>query len=374
MPVPATRNVVVDAANFLRSYFSGRPSYLIFFITAVCNARCKHCFYWAEIESANARLELRLEEIVKIARSLKPLIYLSIGGGEPFLRPDLTQVVEAYYENSSLQYLNIVTNGFYTERVLKTVEALLLSCPRLKIKIQVSIDDFEKAHDEYRAVPGIYRKALETIRQLSERFRSKEPRFTLDVATCITKSNKAHVTELHDQLRRELRFDNYQLLYPRGNAEVAAEKDVTPAEYEVAVELLERHDFHRNNNPILSAVNRAARRGILDFLKEDKHPWNCLAGTKFASITERGVLQPCEVLHQMVPGHDSDLGDLRQFDFNVAAALDGQKARKVVDYIRETKCRCSFECASNCNVVFAKKNAVAVLKDWLVGKTNRRAG
>ena len=141
------RNAVTDAVSFLRSYFSAKPSYLIYFVTAVCNARCKHCFYWAEIESANARNELKLEEIAKIARSLDPLIYLSIGGGEPFLRSDLTQVVETYYRNSSLQYLNIVTNGVYTERVMKTVAALLISCPRLKIKIQVSIDDCEKAHD-----------------------------------------------------------------------------------------------------------------------------------------------------------------------------------------------------------------------------------
>jgi MoaA/NifB/PqqE/SkfB family radical SAM enzyme len=335
----------------------------------VCNARCKHCFYWAEIESADARKELKLEDIAKIARSLDPLIYLSIGGGEPFLRSDLTQVVEAYYDNSSLQYLNVVTNGFYTERVLKTVAALLVSCPRLKIKIQVSIDDFEKAHDAYRAVPGIYRKALETIRQLSEQFRSHQPRFTLDVATCITKSNKARVAELHDHLRRELQFDNYQLLYPRGDAEVPGEKEVTPAEYEAAVALMEKHDFHRNNNPILSAVNRVAKRGILNFLKEDAHPWDCLAGKKFVSITERGILQPCEVLHQMTPAYDSDLGDLRKFDFSVTAALAGQKARAVVDHIKKTKCRCSFECASNCNVVFTKKNAAGVIKDWLVGKT-----
>lgn len=363
------RNGVTDALHFLRSYLSNSPSYLIFFITAICNARCKHCFYWAEIESANARNELKLDEIEKIAKSLPHLIYLSVGGGEPFLRSDLTQVIEAFYKHSGLLYLNVVTNGFYTARVLKTVGDLLISCPRLKIKIQVSIDDFEAAHDEYRAVPGIYRKALDTISQLSEKFRNSEPRFTLDIATCITKSNKSHVMQLHDHLRKDLKFDTYQLLYPRGNSQVSEEKDVTPDEYQAAVELMERHDFHRNHNPILSAVNRVARRGILDFLREDKHPWDCLAGKKFVSITERGVLQPCEVLHQMKPEYNSDLGSLRQFDFNVMAALASQKAREVVDYIKKTKCRCSFECASNCNVVFAKKNAANVIKDWLLGRT-----
>lgn len=362
------RTALGDAFNFLRSYFSDKASYLIFFVTAVCNARCKHCFYWAEIGSADARKELKPEEIAKMAKSLSPLIYLSIGGGEPFLRSDLADVVETFYREAGLQYVNVVTNGFYTDRVLKTVDRLLETCPRLKVKIQVSIDDFEKAHDEYRGVPGIYKKAVETIARLSEK-RKSQPRFTLDVATCITKSNKGHVTRLHDQLRKELEFDNYQLLYPRGNAEVMTEKDVTPAEYEAAVELMEKHDFHRNHNPLLSAVNRVAKRGILDFLKDDRQPWGCLAGTKFVSVTERGILQPCEVLHQMVPSYDSDMADLRKFDFDVAAAQKSPKGREVVDYIEKTRCRCSFECGANCNVVFDKKNAAGVVKDWLVGKT-----
>jgi len=363
------RNALTDAWSFLRSYFSPNPSYLIFFVTAACNARCRHCFYRTEIESADVLKELKFEEIEAISRSLPDLIYLSIGGGEPFLRADLARIVEYFYRHSNLQYCNIVTNGFYTDRVIKTVETVLAACPRLRLKVQVSIDDFEKEHDEYRGVPGIYAKAVETVGQLSARFREKEPRFTLDIATCLTRTNKARVNELHAHLRHELRFDNYQFLYPRGNAASAAEKDVSPAEYEAAVELMERHDFRLNNNPLLSAVNRAAKRGILAFLKRDEHPWDCLAAGKFASITERGVLQPCEMLRQIQPGYDSDIGDLRSFGFNVPAALAAAKGREVAAYIKRTKCRCSFECAANCNVVFSKKKALGVIWDRLAGRT-----
>lgn len=363
------RNALTDALSFLRSYFSRHPSYLIFFVTAACNARCKHCFYRTEIESADVLKELKPAEIEKISRSLPDLIYLSIGGGEPFVRADLAQLVESFYRNSNLLYCNIVTNGFYTDRVVETVETVLQRCPRLRLKVQVSIDDFEKEHDEYRGVPGIYGKAVETVRRLSDRFREKEPRFTLDIATCLTRTNKSRVNDLHALLRRELRFDNYQFLYPRGSAAVAAEKDVTPAEYKAAVELMERHDFRRNNNPLLSSVNRAAKRGILAFLERDAHPWDCLAGGKFASITERGMLQPCEMLRQIQPGFDSDIADLRAFDFNVPAALAAAKGREVAAYIKRTLCRCSFECAANCNVVFSKKEALRVIWDRFAGRT-----
>ncbi|MFH1386993.1 MAG: hypothetical protein ABIH50_04955 [bacterium] len=122
----------------------------------------------------------------------------------------------------------------------------------------------------------------------------------------------------------------------------------------------------KHNNSILSVVNRLTRRGIIDYLQQDKYPWECLAGQKIISITERGILQPCEILHQLVPGYNSDLADLRQFDFNVKAALASSKARAVIEHIKKTKCRCSFECAANCNVVFNKKNAIQVILKWLM--------
>jgi len=66
-----------------RSLACGRCSYLIFFVTSKCNAHCKMCFYWREISDAQVRKILSLEEIDRIARNFKNLIYVSITGGEP---------------------------------------------------------------------------------------------------------------------------------------------------------------------------------------------------------------------------------------------------------------------------------------------------
>ena len=208
---------------------------------------------------------------------------------------------------------------------------------------------------------------MESMRRLSLDVRATTPRFNLDVATCLTRTNKSRVTALHDYLRAAIEFDAYQFLYPRGNAEVAQEKNVSAEEYAAALEHAHARDLKIHHNPILAAVNRVARAGILRFLKSDEHPWPCLAGRKFISITERGVLQPCEILGQLKPGYDSDLGKLRDFDFDVSKALASPKARAVTDFIRDTKCRCSFECAANCNVVFAPTQALRVVKTLTKG-------
>ncbi|MDD5302703.1 MAG: radical SAM protein [Elusimicrobia bacterium] len=362
------RNLLTDAVHFLRSYFSGQPSYAIFFVTAICNARCKHCFYWEEIGSAKASQELQLPEIEKMSRSLR-LIYLSVGGGEPFLRKDLAEIVKAFYDNSGLLFCNIVTNGYYTEQTAAVVRRILAECPRLRLKIQVSIDDFEKEHDENRKVPGIYRRALATIRQLSADFRSKEERFSLDIATCLTRSNKTHAMELMTHLRDSAAFDNFSFLYPRGNAEVKEEKDVTPQEYKAAIALIEKAEFRDNNNSILGAVQRVARKGILSVVEKDAYPWPCLGGKKFVNITERGVLQPCEILGQMLPAYKSDMADLHDFDFDVRKALAAKKSKEVVRFIKDSKCKCSFECAAMNNAVFDKRNAAKVLWTWITGSS-----
>lgn len=364
---PPRRSAAGDAAHFARSYFSDDPSYAIFFVTAVCNARCRHCFYWREIAAAKASKELTLAEIEKIARSLDRLIYLSIGGGEPFLRPDLAAVVKAFYDRSGILYCNIVTSGFHTERCVAAVREILRGCPRLTLKVQISVDDFRDGHDRNRGVPGMYDHAMETARRLSAEFRRHHRRFALDVATCLTKSNKGHAEDLAAHLRTEVEFDNFSFLYPRGDAEVPAEKDVTAQEYARAVGSIERTEFRRNHASIFGAVHRVARRGVLRVIERDEAPWRCLAGRKFVSITERGVLQPCEMLGQMLPSYDSTLADLRAFDFDVRRALAGDRAKRVVDFIRETDCHCTFECAAMNNVVFDPRNAVEVLRTWVLG-------
>jgi len=49
-------------AGLLHNY----PSYLIFFVTARCNSKCRMCFYWKEIEKAKNKKELSIKEIEKI--------------------------------------------------------------------------------------------------------------------------------------------------------------------------------------------------------------------------------------------------------------------------------------------------------------------
>jgi len=351
------RGLLERGLRFLTSYLSAEPSYLILFATARCNARCPHCFYRREIDAADAKTELTLAELERIASSLPKLLYLSVGGGEPFLRDDLPDIVRAFHERSGILICSIVTNGFYTDRVESLAKTVLERCPDLRLKIQVSIDDFGPDHDARRGVPGIHARAMETLRRLRA-LPAAHGRLQVDIGTCLTRSNLERAPALVDDLRLRVDFDDHQILYPRGSAADPGEKEVPVDAYEALLRRAAERDPERSR--LLTAVNSVAREGVLRFLKTGAQPWPCLAGRKFISITERGVLQPCEVLKGLRPDFSSDIADLRACGLDVRAALASPKGREVAAFVRDTRCRCSFECAANCNVLFSFKEALRV--------------
>ena len=98
------------------------PSYIIFFVTAKCNASCKMCFYEDNMKkTVGDENELTIEEYEKISKKIKTINILGISGGEPFLRDDLSEIVKIFYKNCSPLLVDLPTNGFFTERILKQV-------------------------------------------------------------------------------------------------------------------------------------------------------------------------------------------------------------------------------------------------------------
>ena len=84
------------------------PATVTFELTNACNLRCKHCFSFA---GERLEDELSIDEIKKVLGDLQNLgtMESDVGGGEPLLRPDLLQVLNAA---QSLDFeMVILTNG-----------------------------------------------------------------------------------------------------------------------------------------------------------------------------------------------------------------------------------------------------------------------
>jgi MoaA/NifB/PqqE/SkfB family radical SAM enzyme len=337
---------------------STEPNYMVVFVTAVCNARCPMCFYWEEIESANAKFELRLEEYEKISVNLNHLYYLSIGGGEPFIRKDLPQIVEAFYKNSRTRAVTVATNGAFPEHVQEYVEYLTEHCPEIQMRIQVSIDNLYEKHDQNRRLKGLFGKLLDTCKVIEAMKEAGAP-LMFSIGTVLTPLNRNDLRDLRQFLDENIAYDDLSLIYPRGNAKDPTFKGVTLVEYRQAKKTF---DSIRTASGLFvhlyQAIDRQAKKGIEGYLEKgsEGYPWTCVAGKKMITLTETGLLTPCEMLYQLKPDIDSNLGNVRDHDYDILRLLASDKAKRLRKYIEDTYCSCSYECAALCNVVFHKKH------------------
>ena len=358
---------------YLRALLSSGPNYLIFFITGRCNLRCAHCFYLDEIESADKKRELTLEEIKKIARNIDNLYHITITGGEPFLRKDINEVVQYFYQYSHTRSLTVTTNGTYPKRVAEKVAEIAQSCPLLIVRIPLSIDGTEFVHDEMRGLPGTWKKVVQTyelLHTVSEQYANVK----LDVTSVLTQANVGDMNNLIDFVKTNMTVENHAINFPRGAIREAQE--IVPAEKNYSRFVNESKKLRRPDKfrfPIFSRILITMRTltesVILEVQKTGRMPFICQAGTKLIELNEYGELFPCEVLDTLIDNNetrlnpdfaDSKMGNVRDHNYDIAKALDTDKAKRVKSFIERDGCACTFECAIGASLVFQPTNNVRI--------------
>ncbi len=354
------------------------PVYVILYLTARCNMRCPMCFYLDEIKDPDKE-EMALPELEKIARSLKRLVQLSLTGGEPFLRQDIPQVVDMFARHNDVKYVTIPTNGSLSDRVVETVERLVVDHKDTHFRIPVSLDGFPEDHDEIRGARS-FQKAEETLARLA-RLRRRVDNLTVDINTCYSALNQGKMDGFVDFVADRFDVDNHTITYVRGNADEETKK-ASAEEYIRLVEDLRRRRSPRESRPFSSFL-----RAVMDYqrdiirwtLREDRMYVPCAAGKKMIVITERGEVLPCEIL-------SGKLGNLKTHDYDLRKILDSTEARSLVKWIRESKCHCTFECALATSIIYHPVSYPRILwrgvKQWpsprpssaVAGETDPRTG
>lgn len=344
-----TRSVFTKYYSFLRSYLFSRCTYLIFFVTSECNGRCKTCFYWEDIEKAKGKKILTLEEIELIAKNFKHLAYLSITGGEPILRDGLDEIIYYFYKNSGVRIVNFTTNGLLPERTEETVRAILSKCPDLNLKVNLSLDHVGDKNDEIRGVRGAFEKALETFSYL-KRLKDDHRNLYLAITTVLSSYNKDTVFEMIDYVRNDIAPDAHSIALIRGNPRESEAGDVTASEYKRVIDYLS--DTPGSKKGFMQKALELMMRVNFETFDRKKMILPCVAGRKILTLTEEGLVIPCEMIGGIFPGRDFVMGDLRENDYDINKVLDLRKARETIDFIRRSRCRCTFECATLWNIVF----------------------
>src|SRR6185437_6484178 len=150
---------------------------LIFFVTSRCNAKCRTCFYWQEL---NHEGDLTFDEIDTVSATMPPFQELWLSGGEPMMRSRLDEIVRLFYQRNGVRSINLPTNGLFRDRLVRLMEFATAQLQELTVNINVALDGFAETHDRIRGVLGNFDRAMQTIEALYP-VRERNPRIRIHV-------------------------------------------------------------------------------------------------------------------------------------------------------------------------------------------------
>jgi MoaA/NifB/PqqE/SkfB family radical SAM enzyme len=350
-------------------YFSKQPAYLILFVTSRCNARCKMCFNWQNNNRASKEQELSLSEIISISEHFKNIMQFTISGGEPFLRDDISEIVNSFYKNSRARMITIPTNGSFPEKIATATVRILENCPSCLLNVGLSIDGIGEKHDQIRQLPGCFDLAVETYHRLN-RLRKKYNNFYLKMTTVLSKYNKDEIEHLFDYADKHFDIDEHELLLARGNTRDPSATNLSARDYKDAIRIVNKYaakncktrniQFSR----LLCSLYKQMQTVTYQTISQNKMIYPCLAGKRLVEIYDDGAVVPCEILKTINKNIPATMGNLRDFHYDIQRVLRSKEAIEIIDYIEKTECRCSFECAVLTNIVFNPFAYPALLKKF----------
>lgn len=160
-----TRCFVVDTLRAHRQRAGGvtldAPLYLMWKITKGCNLRCQHC--WADLQGRERTTDELLGAVDRFAEL--GVVSLSLSGGEPFVRKDIFEIIEAVKRRRII--LEVMTNGTLLDEARLDRLAGLLS--RRDDVVQVSLDGADDEILRRQRSRPILHRVLATLEGLKAR-------------------------------------------------------------------------------------------------------------------------------------------------------------------------------------------------------------
>ena len=299
---------------------------MIFFVTSVCNAKCRTCFYWEEL---NQRGDLTWDEIRKLAFSMPQFSDLWLSGGEPMLRRELTDIIHLFHTHNGVRWVNLPTNGLLPERTAEWVARICEENPELQLDLNVALDGLGEMQDSIRAVPGNFAKTLETLEAIQP-CRQKYPLLRVNINTVICSENFDQVMAIAEYVKAHCAVDGHYFNIIRGAAKDASLKQIPTHRLAALYKDIQTvYDYYaeqvlRRRTGMARKIAQVYYHGTLALHNKiqleniaEPHPWPmpCTAGDTSIVIDFNGDVRSCELRGK--------LANLREYDCDFDQILAG---------------------------------------------------
>ena len=306
------------------------PKILTLFVTSTCNAKCSHCFYW---NSLNQKNDLTFEEMIELSDSMGTIDKLLVTGGEPFLRRDLAEICQLFFDNNNLGAVSIPTNGLQPEKTRIMARNILNAAKGRPVTISFSLDGTEHYHDEMRGVPGNFQKLRETYQEVKS-LQKEYPNLILRVPTTVMQQNYDEVIRLLDELPEILPGVNSPCLnLLRGSP--YDRSLMLPSDEEIRRLFEHKAEKSPGKQGVLRRLaDRLTFAVAYENLRQDTQVIPCEAGRILGVVEDNGDVKPCELL--------PPVGNLREGTFTeIWNSSEAVEARRRIE---AKECHCTHEC------------------------------
>jgi MoaA/NifB/PqqE/SkfB family radical SAM enzyme len=334
------------------------PLNLTLSVTFKCNSRCLTCNIYRKTSN-----ELDLNEWRQVFTSIgKTPFWVTISGGEPFLREDLPALVRSLYNTCRPSIINIPTNGLLAQTIPGYVAKIARHCADAQIIINLSVDELGSRHDDIRGVQGNFSKVMETFRALKQLHLKN---FTVGFHTVISRFNVNRIPDIYPYLLG-LGPDSVVAEIAEAREELGTMgSDIVPEHQAYAkaadylIDALKKASFNR-----MGKITRAFRAEYYQIVKrlliEKRQVIPCYAGFASAHIAPDGDVWPCCT-------RSESMGNIKENGYDFKRIWFSRRADRLRRYIKKGYCYCPLANASYTNMLFSPRTLLKVGRNYRIG-------
>ena len=339
----------------------GLPVNLTVSVTFACPSRCLTCGIWQKPVR-----NLTLDEYARVFPSFERVpIWVTISGGDQFLRADLAEIVALIRKEIDPKIINIPMNGVVTGRIFSLLPRIAEASKGSELVLNLSVDEVGEAHDRIRGVPGNFAKLVDVAKLIRE-LKQTHRHIVLGVHSVISTANVERIPDIERELRHIFVPDSYITEVAERRVELRTmERDITPSaeSYRRAVTHLRKSIAqNRSAKPVTRLVeafryeyyNLAAR-----VLEERRQVIDCYAGLASAHLAADGHVWGCCVRAE-------SLGNIRDHDYDFRVVWRSARADAFRASVKNKECACPLANASYTNMLLAPTSLVRVARNLAV--------
>ena len=322
------------------------PSYLLLFVTDRCEASCRHCFFWRKLNGATR--ELTFEEIDRLLSSMGTTLQVTITGGSPELRDDLSAILLAVQRRCHPQNITLCSNGNHPEALRDSLRRALDEEPGMALTVDISLDGLGDEHDRIRNLPGLFDRTVRSFHEVG-RLRETFPNLRLGCGICVSGVNAATASATARWAIDHLNLDNLTPVLVRGEPRdpVAAVVDTSAFLHisQIVQSALESGAMRGYASlPVLvNAKDTVQKELIAAVAAGGISPVRCSALRETAVVYPDGTVPVCELV-------DESIGNLRDVNMDLRALWFSDTARTLHSNIQ---CNCWHQCFLSASMVKA---------------------